>query len=177
MAKLTKLLTFITLFFVSLSANAAPTIHGATNVLGATSPDLFFEGYTFLDAGTVIDDIFMFNIAGGTIPSILATTATSNENPSGALGIADFKFALTDHMGTVISDWGMSGESVSFHPVGTPATTTYGVYYTGTVSGWYAGAIGEVTSIAPVPVPAAAYLFGSALIGLFSVSRSRKATV
>jgi len=176
MAKLTKLLSFITLFCISLSSSAITTTHGPTNVLGANSPDFFFEGYTFLSTGTVIDDIFMFNIADNTPDSILSTTGAIHSDSSGTFGIRDFEFALTDHMGDAISAWGMSGDTLSFSPVGSSSMMTYGVHYKGIVSGAFAGVIMETTSIspAPVPVPAATWLFGSAMFGLLGISRSRK---
>lgn len=173
MINFTKQLTFLTLLLISLGSNAV-TIHDATetgHTLGSSSPDNFFENYTF-SAGEIIDDIYLFDIVDNTPASILATTATSIQQLP-AFGISNFEFALTDGTGNLLTnEWGSSGDTIEFSTVA--GMETYGIHYKGTVNGTIAGLFTAVTTIAPIPVPAAAWLFGSAMFGLLGVSRSRK---
>ena len=171
MKKLNFFISIFALLSVSITANAVPTIHYD---LGPTSPDYFAYDYTFA-SGDVIDDIFLFTIAPSTPESILSTTATSTEIGS-FFGVSGFEFALTDYMGTVMSDWGMAGDNIDLYSSVTSGGT-YGVYFKGTVTGSEGAVVSGIAAIAPVPVPAAAWLFGSAFLGLFGMSRSRKVTV
>ncbi len=184
---LNKLFIIFSLLSISICANAttSPAIHSTGNTLGsATNPDSFFSNYTFA-TGDIIDDVYLFNIDSTTAPSLLSTTATSIELGS-FFGIDNFKFALTDDLGHQMSIWGSAGDSIFFSMPPSMATPmpmpmhvsegTYGIHFTGTVTG-SSGGISNIVAIAPVPVPASAWLFGSALFGLAGISRSRKKTI
>ncbi|MFK5948660.1 MAG: VPLPA-CTERM sorting domain-containing protein [Methylococcales bacterium] len=181
---LNKLFIIFSLLSISICANAtaSPTIHSTSNTLGSANPDTFISNYTFA-TGDIIDDIYLFDINSATASSLLSTTATSIELGS-SFGIDNFKFALTDDLGHQMSIWGSAGDSIFFSmppSMATPAPMpthvsggTYGIHFTGTVSGLSGGIITGITAIAPVPVPASAWLLGSALLGLAGISRSRK---
>jgi len=181
MIKFTKQLTFLTLLLISLGSNAV-TIHNSSetgHTLGPSSPDNFFENYTF-SGSAIIDDIYLFDIVDNTPPSILATTTTSIQQLP-AFGISDFKFALTDGTGRLLTNiWGRSGDTVTYSSVdGLAGMQVYGVHYKGTVNGTLGGLFTAVTTISPVtaspvPAPTAILLFGSAMFGLLGASRSRK---
>jgi len=168
-----KKIKFFFTFFVLLSFSTginATTIHYD---LGPMSPDHFLYDYEF-GHGTVIDDIYLFDIAPGTTLSILSTTATSAEIGT-SFGISDFAFSLTDSTGMLMSDWGSAGDNIDF--MHTVSGGHYGVHFTGIATGTHGGIVSGITSIAPIPVPAATWLFGSALFSLLGISRSRKSKV
>lgn len=168
-----KTFTIFALLSISFVVNAAGSlaIHDSGEILGPANPDFFASSLVF-GSGEMINDIYLFDIDPATVPTSLATTATSIEL-EGSFSIADFEFALTDANGVVISDWGVGGESVDFSTVS--GGTTYGVYYKGLANGAFGGIIAGSTVIAAVPVPAAAWLFASAMLGLVGIGRSRKA--
>ncbi len=182
---LKKFFTLFSLLSISFCANAVTSgsiIHSTSNTLGSANPDSFVSSYIF-SAGDIIDDIYLFDINPSTATSLLSTTATSIELGS-SFGISNFKFAFTDNSGVQMSNWGQAGESIFFTSMTTAApvqvnTGTYGIHFTGTVTGSSA-LITNIVAIAPVtavPVPAAVWLFSSALIGLAGVSRSRRTTI
>jgi len=61
----------------------------------------------------------------------------------------------------------------SFLFTATGPTTT--ITFTGTGNSFYGPVIDTVSVISPVPLPAAVWLFGSGLLGLFGISRHKKA--
>ena len=75
----------------------------------------------------------------------------------------DFVLAVSDDGGTTWTGGDINPGSVFTHP----EANSYAVQFTGL------GGIEVVVDLAPVPVPAAVWLFGSGLLGLVGVARRR----
>ncbi len=166
MVNLRKLLILLALMSVSLGASAV-VIHPFMGTLGPVvpgSPDSLVIAESF--APGMVDDIFTFVIDTGGQASSAGASATSLE--LFALDIPDFTFALSDSTGAILyTSFVGSGESVVIDPV---ADGSYGLWLKGTASSG-GGLVTGVVALTAVPIPAAVWLFGSALVGLFGVRR------
>jgi hypothetical protein len=147
------------------TANAGFTIPGS---ISGSFP-LGFEFY----------DDYVFTVTGA-----VANSVTSTISMSSLLGISNLQarlFQLTTPLpyigappsGTLIQAWGSafscgtgcSGENVILANT-LLAPGTYVLELRGIVSGSLSGSYGGALNLEPVPVPAAVWLFGSALAGL-----------
>lgn len=166
MVNLKKLLILFALMSVSLVANSA-VIHPFIGTLGPVlpgSPDSLVVAQSF--APGLVDDIFPFIVDTGGQPSSAGAAATSLK--LFALDIPDFTFALSDNTGSIVfTSFVGSGESVVIDNI---ADGNYGLWLKGT-AGSGGGLVTGVVALAAVPIPAAVWLFGSALVGLFGVKR------
>jgi len=170
--------TFLAVLFLSTEANAL-MFHSTNDILGPSSADDFFYSHSFSNNSSV-DDIFLFTIASNTAPSILTTTASSTDIGK-VYGINNFKYAITDDTGTILSDWGFSGQDIFYSSI--LANTTYGIYFKGEVSGKRGGRVAGINAIIEnpsnvlaTPIPAASWLFGGALLSVFGIIRKRRKT-
>ena len=78
----------------------------------------------------------------------------------------------------VINVWNVTGGDTYFSTdpiVGGPTANPDGIRGVGMIDGAFAGFNANFDFVAPVPVPAAVWLFGSGLLGLVGVARRRKA--
>ncbi len=162
-----KLLILFALMCVSLGASAAHIVHPFIGTLGPVTPgnpDSLVISEPFA-AGTV-NDIFPFIVDTGGQPSNAGASATSLT--LFALDIPDFTFALSDALGDVFfTSFVGSGESVVIENI---ADGNYGLWFKGTAASG-GGIVTGVVALTAVPIPAAVWLFGSALVGLFGVRR------
>ena len=167
--------------FFTVSVNAT-TIHpGSIGTLGpaigSSNPDILIFDQKF-DQG-VVDDIFLFDINTGGLPSAAAASITSismtsvfsSFGPVQILEIPDFEFALTDNAGNLLTAFVGTGESVEIDPV---LTGTFGIWLRGNATGMAGGAVAGPIALSSVPIPAAVWLFGSALVGIFGYRRSNQ---
>jgi hypothetical protein len=169
---------------------------GVVNPLSVPGSSTY--GHTFGAATTTIPtssygfyDDFVFTVSGATTNSI-----TSTIDFSGLLQINNLQVRLFNAAGnsfpvlgapfgcpgggcTLIDAW---STPVSYGPTtGTvavlPATLlgagTYVLEVRGNVVGAAGGSYSGVLNLAPIPVPAAAWLFGSGLVGLLTVRRRK----
>ena len=173
----------LSLLAIACGVNSATIQPGSLGVIGPSSgptdPDILFFDQTF-DAG-IVDDIFLFDIETGGLPSAAAASITSismtsvfsNFGPVQVLGIQNFEFALTDEFGGLLTGFVGTGQSVEINPI---TNGTYGIWLRGNATGLAGGAVAGPIALSAVPIPAAVWLFGSALIGLFGIRRSKEIT-
>jgi hypothetical protein len=177
MLNFNKFFASLALLSLSMGANAS-TFVGDLGTLGPASvgtPDVLVINESFA-TGTV-DHYYTFDIntagltsaAGASVTSIIFETFGFE-----VFNIDDFKFALTDSAGSALTAFAGSGESVILSPV---ADAAYGILFQGEATGSSGGIVSGPVVISAVPVPAAVWLFGSAMLGMVGVSRSRKVTV
>ena len=138
------------------------------NALGANDGDFFelgYEGWAEFTFGTSFDtSVTIFEVTFGTVANWYEEAEVWVKGGAGA-----FNFA-----GTISNAAAQGGGSVSLIGFGVldtvklidnspvrPNTTTGGFDV-------------DAVRVSPVPIPAAAWLFGSALLGFFGVSRRRK---
>lgn len=156
--KIFKALTITALLASPMLASAATTTVGtlgAGTVLSASSFDSLGNGGSLVtaSAGTNISDTWTLTVEPGYK--------------------ADISFANNPLTVSALQIWNISGLTV------TPAasltnltgTTVFGV--TGLASGIAGGAYSVGTVVSSVPVPAAAWLMGSALVGFASLGRRK----
>jgi hypothetical protein len=172
-----KFFALLALIGLSMGANAS-TVHGSIGnlqVFAIGDTNTLAVSETFV-AGAV-DDVFLFSVITNGLTAGTGASATSTELSFGSaniFNIDNFKFALTNSTGSLLTAIVAAGESVSINPI---ADGIYGILFQGTATGTNGGFVNGGVVLSAVPVPAAAWLFGSALIGMVGVSRSRKATV
>ena len=173
---------------VTTTLNSSPTVLSTPsstfygNTFNAPQTNTFTVGSN--PTGWGFYDDFFINITGSTANSI-----TSTINLGSLLNISMLEVRLYSGSSTILGNPGASLISgwttpVSYQPgitglinVINPTVLSAGNYVlevrgiaTGTAGGSYSG----VFNLAPVPVPAAVYLLGSGLLGLFSFSRRAK---
>lgn len=168
----------------SLSVPGAHTFGNSLGPLTAavyTVPGPGGQSYEFYDN-------YVFTISGGS-----ANALTSSINLGGSLGLNDFQVRLyalgtnpltpvfgTPAGGTIVQAWstpvtfspGMTG-LLSVIPEQILGAGSYVLEVRGNVSGAAGGAYSGVLNVAPVPVPAAAWLLMSGL-GMFGFMRKRR---
>ena len=147
---------------------------------GATSLALDLIGTEFTDAVDAGGFTFRWD------PAVLTYTGTAVANPpwdtvsvsdaNSATGVVDFVF-LGQSVGFSIGEFPIA--TISFDVIGTDGDMT-DLTFADAFGGWAGGGInfpvtyvdGQVT-VSPVPVPAAAWLMLSGLLGLVGVARRR----
>jgi hypothetical protein len=172
-----KLFALLALLSLSIGANASTFVNdlGTLGPASVGTPAVLVINESF--AAGAVDHYYTFDINTAGLPSAAGASVTSivfDTFGFSIFNIDNFEFALTDSNGTAITGFAGSGESVILDPV---ANSTYGILFKGTATGLSGGMVNGPVVLSSVPVPAAAWLFGSALIGMVGVSRSRKATV
>lgn len=127
-------------------------------------------------------DDFIFTVTGSTVNSISTTIDL------GTLQISNFQERLYNAAGNTIPTFGTPvGGAIDAwtSPIGTsgtvavlPATNltagTYVLEIRGNVTGANGGSYAGTLNIVPIPLPAAAWLLGSGLLGLGTMARRRK---
>ena len=180
MINIERLVMLFVLLIISMGASAV-TVHGPIGTLGPATllaPVTLVVSEAF-DPG-VVDDVFLFDVVTNGFLSIASATATSIELDLPGLNINifnidNFQFALTDDTGTPLTSFANSGESIDLVGI---VDGIYGILFQGIATGTAGGSVtGIVALVSAVPVPPAVWLFGSALLGLIGVSRTRKSTV
>lgn len=173
--KMARRIIIFALMVLSMNAGAVTIHQGSIGTLGpaigSSNPDILIFEQKF-DPG-VVDDIFLFNINTAGLPSAAAASVTSismtsnfsNFGPVKILDIPDFEFALTDSFGNALTAFVGTGQSVEIDPI---ASGTYGIWLRGTASGLAGGQVAGPIALTSVPIPAAVWLFGSALVGMAS---------
>lgn len=182
MMKITQILTASALGLASMATNAAPI----TWVPFINSADGTYEQMSFLNFGITGQDLVLFDagttasaepsstsltiagINGNVLITPTATPANGGFNYSAIFGVdtaslgatAEFELALYDSVSSTFTL--MSGFTKQLD-------NAYLVSF-GSISGVVQG-----VDLQPVPVPAAAWLFGSGLIGLVGIARRKKA--
>ncbi len=171
-------LVLLILSFITTGAGSV-TIHPEPfDILGPASgisnPDIILFNKTFQPG--VVDDIFLFDINTGGLPSTAAASVTSismtstfsSFGPVTIFEIPDFQFALTDENGVAITTFASTGQSVLIDSV---LSGTYGIWVKGNASGMAGGSVSGPIALSSVPIPAAVWLFGSALIGFLRLRK------
>lgn len=131
--------------------------------VGFTTLSLYGPGsYSFYVDSQVPGDI--------TSPGYLDMTVGAGQ--IGAFGLFDWN--VTTNMGTVFV-WDVSGSAATGWTLTATDPDGDGVPGTPQVDGPFMGISAAISlTTAPVPVPAAVWLFGSGLIGLFGFAKSRR---
>lgn len=101
-------------------------------------------------------------------------------NAGGGFGKFEFQLAGTGSSRTTLLEFsltGVSGDSLSSYAIGSTLSPSSGEFFAAHIAGF--DTTNGVTSAqfagsTEVPIPAAAWLFGSALIGLAGIARKRK---
>ncbi len=174
MLSFNKFFALLALVSVSMGANAS-TFVGDLGTLGPASvgtPAVLVINESF--ATGAVDHYYTFDIDTAGLTSAAGASATSIVFETFGFeifNIDNFKFALTDGAGLALTAFVGSGESVILNPV---ADDTYGILFQGTATGLSGGMVNGPVVLSAVPVPAAVWLFGSAMLGMVGISRSRK---
>jgi hypothetical protein len=177
--------------FVSSTTDVGSGVGNPLSVPGSST-----YGHTFTAPTTTIPgspgagfgfyDDFVFTIAGATTNSI-----TSTIDFSGLLEITNLQVRLFNAAGnsfpvlgaplggTMINAWsspvsyGPTTGTVAVLPGSLLGAGTYVLEVRGNVVGAGGGSYSGVLNLAPVPVPAAVWMFGSGLLGLVAVRRRK----
>jgi hypothetical protein len=158
---------------------AAVVLVGAGNVAAATIPLTFNQGTasftTTVSTSGTFTDYYTFSLGGPTLIGANITNVVIQSVASfssiGAFQASIFSGTDTNALGSPLLNLSGTFPTLSLQN-GSLAGGSYTLRVMGSVSGtgaFYTGAI--VTS--PVPVPAAVWLMGSALLGLVGISRRR----
>jgi hypothetical protein len=183
-------------------AQTGAGITGAGAVTDATLADSYFYGNSYGNlTGTVYTpasgpsaginfefyDAYVFTISGATVNSVSSTITLSNifsiDNLQARLYNAAGQVALPvlgSPVGGAIEAWSQQvgpGGNVTVAVIDEVLLSagTYVLELRGSVSGLAGGSYSGVLNVAPVPAPAAAWLFGSALMGMTGLRRRKPA--
>jgi hypothetical protein len=156
-----KSMIFGTIVLMALAGAAQASVIGLTNTaVGAPTLGLSDTGsipLTAIGAGT---NDWYFNYSGAV--SVLAATA--------GFGVTGFGLELLDSANAVQGTGVLSGPFANLSAV-LPGPGTYHLHFNGSGPGSYFGSVGF---LAPVPLPAAAWLMLSGLAGLGAFARRRR---
>jgi hypothetical protein len=138
-----------------------------------------------LPAGFGFYDDFLFTIPSAATNSITSTIGFSNILNIDSLQVRIYNAATNSPLpvlgtpnGTVLEGWTTliaPGSSISITAPSSLNAGTYVLEVRGTVTGSSGGSYSGVLNVAPVPVPGALWLFGSAVGGMLTLRRSRAA--
>ncbi len=145
---------------------------GGTPSIAAGNPGTLIEG-SYQSAGTILSNFIFFGNPVSTYTAATGVDGVNHAAPSINLG------AMTADMGSFYAFW----NGTEFNQGGNATVTALGggnyrlAWSSLIVGGPFNGYTGQWTmDVAPVPVPAAAWLLGSGLLGLVGVARRRKAS-
>ena len=160
----------------AINVTPVPGSYDYSHTIGATDAPFILPGSVYGSnvLGSEFYDDYVFTITGA-----VANSVTSAIDLGSLLGIDNLSARLYSYTslpqigpvgGLLIEAWGTpyscgsgcSGETVVLAPV-TLAPGTYVLEIRGIVSGTVSGSYGGALNLAPIPVPAAVWLLGSAL--------------
>jgi hypothetical protein len=150
------------------------TVTNNGTVGGIIFEDFFLTSNT--SSGTHVTTVMTAQIDGGSPFSIAGTSA--NGTYSGTVSLLDpddlwFNILTSDEFAVTVGQTvTIGGTSIFTNPELAPINTSFDQ----TAILWEENsiALSDPTSLAPIPVPAAVWLFGSGLIGLIGVARRKK---
>jgi hypothetical protein len=150
------------------------TVTNNGTVGGIIFEDFFLTPNT--SSGTHVTTVMTAQIDGGSPFSIAGTSA--NGTYSGTVSLLDpddlwFNILTSDEFAVTVGQTvTIGGTSIFTNPELAPINTSFDQ----TAILWEENsiALSDPTSLAPIPVPAAVWLFGSGLIGLTGVARRKK---
>lgn len=151
------------------SSNYGNSFSGPTPTFSGSGVYGFYDDYIFTVSGATTNSISTtIDLGSLSITNFQERLFNYSGNPSPTLGLPTG--GVTDAW---TSPFGSSG-TVAVLPTTVLAPGTYVLQMRGTVTGAGGGSYAGTLNIAPVPLPAAAWLFGSGLLGLGALVRRRK---
>ena len=153
------LITLTATGLLAIGSTAAAT----TIEFGDIAGDYITGGSLLAPANDVIDDQWIFTLLE---PLLTAISLDSNDNLP-FFEISDF--VASSSSPDIVFDYDAGDNAYLFS--GLLAAGTYTIDVTGLVTGEIAGQYDILLGMSAVPVPAAAWLFGSALLGLMASGR------
>ncbi len=160
------------MLFIAVQTNASVIDLGDFDASVGRADVYSFDGENGLAPGSKVDASVIFSISNAGSGVSSSITAVSLEL-NGFINIDNFGASLN---GTALSlSSGPGGTTALFN--GALADGMYTLLFSGDVTGSAGGIITGAIAVQPVPLPAAVWLFGSALIGLFGFRRSSLTSV
>ncbi len=166
-----KVVLLFAMLFVAIQANASVIDLGDFDASVGRADSYLFNSGNGLTAGSPVDASVAFTISNAGSGANSAITAVSLEL-NGFINIDNFGASLNGTALTLSS--GPGGTTALFE--GLLGNGAYTLLFSGDVTGSGGGIINGAIAVEAVPLPAAVWLFGSALIGLFGYRRSELAT-
>ena len=175
--KIAQILTASVLGLVSTAASSTVWVPDVNDSTGD------FQEITFISFGvsSATYDLVLFD-AGTTVSTEPSTTSLTLADVTGIVDISANPAPYTASFGADTAALGATAEFELALWDSSSSTFTFVTDFTAIVAGnSYAIEFGSVTGevygvdLAPIPVPAAVWLFGSGLIGLVGVARRKKA--
>lgn len=166
-----KLVLLFAMLFIAIQANASVIDLGDFDASVGHSDSYLFNSENGLTAGTPVDASVIFTISNAGSGASAAITAVSLELNS-FINIDNFGATLDGTALTLSS--GSGGTTALFE--GMLANGPHTLLFSGDVTGSAGGIINGAIAVQAVPLPAAVWLFGSALIGLVGFRRSNLAS-
>ncbi len=166
-----KIVLLFAMLFLAIQANASVIDLGDFDASVGRADAYLFDNGNGLATNTPVDASVIFTISNAGSGASAAITAVSLEL-NGFINIDNFGATLNGTALTLSS--GSGGTTALFQ--GLLGDGMYTLLFSGDVTGSGGGIINGAIAVEAVPLPAAVWLFGSALIGLFSFRRSNLAS-
>jgi len=166
-----KFVLLFAMLFIAVQANASVIDLGDFDASVGRADSYLFNSGNGLASGSPVDASVVFTISNAGSGASSAITAVSLELNS-FINIANFAATLNGTALTLSS--GPGGTTALFQ--GMLADGAYTLLFSGDVTGSGGGIINGAIAVEAVPLPAAVWLFGSALIGLFGYRQSSVAS-